>query len=278
MPTSTGTGPGPLPRAKCNGGRPFSPGLEKGPGSRPGPRHRRRLCSMKTRMSPSGKLVWHWPQVRRSCSPGGPGLRGLGVVDSGGEAGTPATAAAGPGPGSRIPLAGVSLLSSFPSPPPPPPPPPPGVTWMPTSTGTGPGPLPRAKCNGGRPFSPGLEKGPGSRPGPRHRRRLCSMKTRMSPSGKLVWHWPQVRRSCSPGGPGLRGLGVVDSGGGLGVSGSPGRGIDVWQKGTRTTLPTITTATSTTTTLVLRVGGRRQVARANGDGGDGGHDDTIRPT
>lgn len=61
---------------------PLSPGLEKEPRRLPAPRHRRRLCSMKTRMSPSGKLVWHWPQVSRSCS-SGPALLGLGVEGSG---------------------------------------------------------------------------------------------------------------------------------------------------------------------------------------------------
>ena len=85
MPTSTGTGP--LPRSKdlalAERGPPFSPGLEKDLGPMPAPRHKRLLCSMKTRMSPRGKLVWHWPHVSRSCSPG-PALRGLGVADSGG--------------------------------------------------------------------------------------------------------------------------------------------------------------------------------------------------
>lgn len=101
----------------------------------------------------------------------------------------------------QIPLAGVSLLwtsSSLP-----------GVTCTPTSTGIRGGPLPisRAWPRGemgmlaAPPASPGLtEKEPGAPcGGPRHRRRLCSMKTRMSPRGKLVWHWPHVSRSCSSG-------------------------------------------------------------------------------
>lgn len=111
----------------------------------------------------------------------------------------------------QIPLAGVSLLSSSSSPP--------GVTWTPTSTGMDPLPSSSDLALGEMgmpaipPLSPGLEKEPGPLPGPRHRRRLCSMKTRISPRGKLVWHWPQVSRSCSPG-PTLRGLGVDGSGDG----------------------------------------------------------------
>ena len=111
----------------------------------------------------------------------------------------------------QIPLAGVSLLSSFSSPP--------GVTWMPTSTGMDPLPSSSDLALGEMgmpmipPASPGLEKDPGPPPSPLHRRRLCSMKTRISPRGKLVWHWPQVNRSCSPG-PTLLGLGVDGSGDG----------------------------------------------------------------
>lgn len=35
------------------------------------PLHCFRLCSIKIRMSPNGKFIWHWPQVRRSWSPSG---------------------------------------------------------------------------------------------------------------------------------------------------------------------------------------------------------------
>lgn len=111
----------------------------------------------------------------------------------------------------QIPLAGVSLLCSSSSPP--------GVTWMPTSTGMEPLPSSSDLALGEMgmpvipPLSPGLEKEPSALLGPRHRRRLCSMKTRISPRGKLVWHWPQVSRSCSPG-PALLGLGVDGAGDG----------------------------------------------------------------
>lgn len=111
----------------------------------------------------------------------------------------------------QIPLAGVSLLAWSSSPP--------GVTWTPTSTGTAPLPSSSDLALGemGRPITPpaapGLEKDPSPPMGPRHRRRLCSMKTRISPRGKLVWHWPQVKRSCSPDAL-LRGLGVDSSGDG----------------------------------------------------------------
>lgn len=111
----------------------------------------------------------------------------------------------------QIPLAGVSLLSTSSSPP--------GVTWMPTSTGMDLLPSSSDLALGEMvmpmipPVSPGLEKDPSLFPGPRHRRRLCSMKTRISPRGKLVWHWPQVSRSCSEG-PDLRGLGVDGAGDG----------------------------------------------------------------
>lgn len=109
----------------------------------------------------------------------------------------------------QIPLAGVSLLSTSSSPP--------GVTWTPTSTGMDPlasssdlalGEMLRPMTP---PVSPGLEKDPSLFPAPLHRRRLCSMKIRISPRGKLLWHWPQVSRSCSSG-PALRGLGVDGSG------------------------------------------------------------------
>lgn len=109
----------------------------------------------------------------------------------------------------QIPLAGVSLLSTSSSPP--------GVTWTPTSTGMDPLPSSSDLALGEMlkpmtpPVSPGLENDPSLFPGPRHRRRLCSMKIRISPRGKLVWHWPQVSRSCSSG-PALRGLGVDSSG------------------------------------------------------------------
>lgn len=109
----------------------------------------------------------------------------------------------------QIPLAGVSLLSTSSSPP--------GVTWTPTSTGMEHLPSSSDLALGEMlrpmipPVSPGLEKDPSLFPGPLHRRRLCSMKIRISPRGKLVWHWPQVSRSCSSV-PGLRGLGVDGSG------------------------------------------------------------------
>lgn len=109
----------------------------------------------------------------------------------------------------QIPLAGVSLLSTSSSPP--------GVTWIPTSTGMDPLPSSSDLALGETlrpmipPVSPGLEKDPSLFPGPLHRRRLCSMKIRISPRGKLVWHWPQVSRSCSSG-PALRGLRVDGSG------------------------------------------------------------------
>lgn len=109
----------------------------------------------------------------------------------------------------QMPLAGVSLRSTSSSPP--------GVTWIPTSTGMDPLPSSSDLALGERlrpmipPVSPGLEKEPSLFPGPLHRRRLCSMKIRISPRGKLVWHWPQVSRSCSPG-PALPGLGVDGSG------------------------------------------------------------------
>lgn len=105
----------------------------------------------------------------------------------------------------QIPLAGVSLLSTSSSPP--------GVTWTPTSTGMDPLPSSSDLALGDMlrpmtpPASPGLENDPSLFPGPLHRRRLCSMKIRISPRGKLVWHWPQVSISCSSG-PALRGLGV----------------------------------------------------------------------
>lgn len=85
----------------------------------------------------------------------------------------------------QIPLAGVSRFSSSS----------PGVTWIPTSTGpdlrqtSG-----RGGLGDGDPPSVGLSK---QALGPGHSLLLCSINTRISPRGKLVWHWPQVSRSLS---------------------------------------------------------------------------------
>lgn len=69
-----------------------------------------------------------------------------------------------------------------------------GVTWMPTSTGLD-------------AFFSSLGEGEGGLSAafsrqrlPLHCFRLCSIKIRMSPNGKFIWHWPQVRRSWSPSG------------------------------------------------------------------------------
>lgn len=90
----------------------------------------------------------------------------------------------------QIPLAGVSRFSSSS----------PGVTWIPTSTGPG---LRQTSVreglgDGEPPQSAGLSK---HALGPGHSLLLCSINTRISPRGKLLWHWPQVSRSLSPAPP-----------------------------------------------------------------------------
>lgn len=74
------------------------------------------------------------------------------------------------------------------------------VAWTPTSTGL----RLRRELRTGVRARPGEGEGGLSRPrptarhgGPWHRFLLCSMKSRMSPKGKVAWHWPQVSRSCS---------------------------------------------------------------------------------
>lgn len=74
------------------------------------------------------------------------------------------------------------------------------VAWTPTSTGL----RLRRELRAGVRARPGEGEGGLSRPrptarhdGPWHRFLLCSMKSRMSPKGKVAWHWPQVSRSCS---------------------------------------------------------------------------------
>lgn len=69
-----------------------------------------------------------------------------------------------------------------------------GVTWMPTSTGLDAFFISMGEGEGGlsTPFS--------KQRLPLHCFRLCSIKIRMSPNGKFIWHCPQVRRSWSPSG------------------------------------------------------------------------------
>lgn len=74
------------------------------------------------------------------------------------------------------------------------------VAWTPTSTGL----RLRRELRAGVRARPGEGEGGLSSPrptvrhgGPWHRFLLCSMKSRMSPKGKVAWHWPQVSRSCS---------------------------------------------------------------------------------
>lgn len=69
-----------------------------------------------------------------------------------------------------------------------------GVTWMPTSTGVD--AFLSSLCVGDGGLSPALSR----QRLPLHCFLLCSIKIRMSPSGKFIWHWPQVRRSWSPSG------------------------------------------------------------------------------
>lgn len=74
-PTSTGLLP-PLRIPNAGDGVRASPGEGDGGLSSPrptaprqdGPLQRFLLCSMNSRMSARGKVAWHWPQVRRSCS------------------------------------------------------------------------------------------------------------------------------------------------------------------------------------------------------------------
>ncbi len=69
-----------------------------------------------------------------------------------------------------------------------------GVTWTPTSTGLE--VLLRSPCEG----EGGLSTALSMHKVPLHCFLLCSMKIRMSPKGKFIWHWPQVSRSWSPSG------------------------------------------------------------------------------
>ncbi len=69
-----------------------------------------------------------------------------------------------------------------------------GVTWTPTSTGLE--ALLRSPCEG----EGGLSTALSMHKVPLHCFLLCSMKIRMSPKGKFIWHWPQVSRSWSPSG------------------------------------------------------------------------------
>lgn len=69
-----------------------------------------------------------------------------------------------------------------------------GVTWMPTSTGLDAFFISMGEGEGG--LSTAFSK----QRLPLHCFRLCSIKIRMSPNGKFIWHCPQVRRSWSPSG------------------------------------------------------------------------------
>lgn len=69
-----------------------------------------------------------------------------------------------------------------------------GVTWTPTSTGLE--ALLSSPCEG----EGGLSTALSMHKVPLHCFLLCSMKIRMSPKGKFIWHWPQVSRSWSPSG------------------------------------------------------------------------------
>lgn len=69
-----------------------------------------------------------------------------------------------------------------------------GVTWMPTSTGLDAFFISTGEGEGG--LSTAFSK----HRLPLHCFRLCSIKIRMSPNGKFIWHCPQVRRSWSPSG------------------------------------------------------------------------------
>ena len=67
-----------------------------------------------------------------------------------------------------------------------------GVTWMPTSTGLDAFFISIGEGEGG--LSTAFSK----QRLPLHCFRLCSIKMRMSPNGKFIWHCPHVRRSWSP--------------------------------------------------------------------------------
>lgn len=69
-----------------------------------------------------------------------------------------------------------------------------GVTWMPTSTGLDAFFISIGEGEGG--LSTAFSK----QRLPLHCFRLCSIKMRMSPNGKFIWHCPHVRRSWSPSG------------------------------------------------------------------------------
>lgn len=69
-----------------------------------------------------------------------------------------------------------------------------GVTWMPTSTGLD--ALLSSPCEG----EGGLSTVLSMHMVPLHCFLLCSIKMRISPKGKFIWHWPQVSRSWSPSG------------------------------------------------------------------------------
>ena len=69
-----------------------------------------------------------------------------------------------------------------------------GVTWMPTSTGLDAFFISIGEGEGG--LSTAFSK----QRLPLHCFRLCSIKIRMSPNGKFIWHCPHVRRSWSPSG------------------------------------------------------------------------------
>lgn len=69
-----------------------------------------------------------------------------------------------------------------------------GVTWTPTSTGLD------ALLSSAFEGEGGLSTALSMHKVPLHCFLLCSMKIRMSPKGKFIWHWPQVSRSWSPSG------------------------------------------------------------------------------
>lgn len=69
-----------------------------------------------------------------------------------------------------------------------------GVTWTPTSTGLD--ALLSSPCEG----EGGLSTVLSMHMVPLHCFLLCSIKMRISPKGKFIWHWPQVSRSWSPSG------------------------------------------------------------------------------
>lgn len=69
-----------------------------------------------------------------------------------------------------------------------------GVTWTPTSTGLE--ALLSSPCEG----EGGLSTALSMHRVPLHCFLLCSIKIRISPRGKFIWHWPQVSRSWSPSG------------------------------------------------------------------------------